>query len=330
MAQKIIIDTDPGIDDAMAILAALHSPELEVLGLTTVFGNTEVELCSLNALRLVELEGNDHIPVAQGCGQPMVHDIISFSAGVHGKDGFGNTNLPLPHGKLDPRHAAQFIIDTVMANPHEVILAPLGPLTNIAMAYRLEPRIAPLVKEVVLMGGCAFALGNISAVAEANIYHDPHAAEVVFAAPWKVTMVGLDVTTRIVMRPDYFEKLYAAGNPAVELLEKIQPCYQAFHEEIYGLKGAIHTHDPAVIAYLLAPELFRCEAMPVYVVTEGLCLGKTIADKHHHIFRSTQAGKGIGEESVAAAVERPSTIIPLGVDEDGVLQLLLDLLTAPK
>ena len=330
MAQKIIIDTDPGIDDAMAILAALHSPELEVLGLTTVFGNTEVELCSLNALRLVELEGNDHIPVAQGCGQPMVHDIISFSAGVHGKDGFGNTNLPLPHGKLDPRHAAQFIIDTVKANPHEVILAPLGPLTNIAMAYRLEPRIAPLVKEVVLMGGCAFALGNISAVAEANIYHDPHAAEVVFAAPWKVTMVGLDVTTKIVMRPDYFEKLYVTGNPAVELLEKIQPCYQAFHEEIYGLKGAIHTHDPAVIAYLLAPELFRCEAMPVYVVTEGLCLGKTIADKHHHIFRSTQAGKGIGEESVAAAVERPATTIPLGVNEDGVLQLLFDLLTAQK
>ena len=330
MAQKIIIDTDPGIDDAMAILAALHSPELEVLGLTTVFGNTEVELCSLNALRLVELEGNDHIPVAQGCGQPMVHDIISFSAGVHGKDGFGNTNLPLPHGKLDPRHAAQFIIDTVKANPHEVILAPLGPLTNIAMAYRLEPRIAPLVKEVVLMGGCAFALGNISAVAEANIYHDPHAAEVVFAAPWKVTMVGLDVTTKIVMRPDYFEKLYVTGNPAVELLEKIQPCYQAFHEQIYGLKGAIHTHDPAVIAYLLAPELFRCEAMPVYVVTEGLCLGKTIADKHHHIFRSTQAGKGIGEESVAVAVERPATTIPLGVNEDGVLQLLFDLLTAQK
>ena len=330
MAQKIIIDTDPGIDDAMAILAALHAPELKVLGLTTVFGNTEVELCSLNALRLVELEGNDHIPVAQGCGQPIVHDIISFSAGVHGKDGFGNTNLPLPHGKLDPRHAAQFIIDTVMANPHEVILAPLGPLTNIAMAYRLEPRIAPLVKEVVLMGGCAFALGNISAVAEANIYHDPHAAEVVFAAPWKVTMVGLDVTTKIVMRPDYFEKLYAAGNPAVELLEKIQPCYQAFHEQIYGLKGAIHTHDPAVIAYLLAPELFRCEEMPVYVVTEGLCLGKTIADKHHHIFRSTQAGKGIGEESVAAAVERPATTIPLGVNEDGVLQLLFDLLTAQK
>jgi uridine nucleosidase len=311
----------------MAILAALHSPELEVLGLTTVFGNTTVDPCSLNALRLVELEGNDHVPVAQGCAQPLVHDLNSFSAGVHGKDGFGNTNLPLPHGKLDPRHAAQFIIDTVMANPHEVILAPIGPLTNIAMAYRLEPRIAPLVKEVVLMGGCAFALGNISAVAEANIHHDPHAAEVVFAAPWKVTMVGLDVTTKIVMRPEYFAKLYAAGNPAVGLLEKIQPCYQDFHEEIYGMKGAIHTHDPAVIAYLLAPELFRCEEMPVYVVTEGLCLGKTIADKHHHVFRSTQQARGIGEESSEMAVERPSTTIPLGVDEAGVLELLFDLLT---
>ena len=108
MAQKIIIDTDPGIDDAMAILAALHSPDLEVLGLTTVFGNTEVELCALNALRLVELEGNSHIPVAKGCNQPMVHEVNSFSAIVHGKDGFGDTNLTHPHGKLDPRHAVQF------------------------------------------------------------------------------------------------------------------------------------------------------------------------------------------------------------------------------
>lgn len=327
MAQKIIIDTDPGIDDAMAILAALHSPDLEVLGLTTVFGNTEVELCALNALRLVELEGNSHIPVAKGCNQPMVHDVNSFSAIVHGKDGFGDTNLTHPHGKLDPRHAVQFIIDTVMAHPYEVTLVPLGPLTNIAMAYRLEPRIAPLVKEMVLMGGCAFALGNISPVAEANIYHDPHAAEVVFAAPWKVTMVGLDVTTKIIMGPDYFEKLYAFDNPAVRLLEEIQPCYQNFHETIYGMKGAIHTHDPAVIAYLLAPELFRCEAMPVYVVTEGLCLGKTIADKHHHIFASTHVAKGIGEASDAVAVERPSTTITLGADEAGVLELLFKLLT---
>ena len=140
-------------------------------------------------------------------------------------------------------------------------------------------------------------------------------------------MIGLDVTTRIVMRPEYFEKLYKVENPTVRLLEKIQPCYQAFHEQIYNLKGAIHTHDPAVIAYLLAPELFKCEEMPVYVVTEGLCLGKTIADKHHHIFSSTQQSRGIGEEIDLTAVERPATNIALGVDEEGVLQLLFDLLT---
>jgi inosine-uridine nucleoside N-ribohydrolase len=328
MAQKIIIDCDPGIDDAMAIFAALRSPDLEVLGLTTVFGNAGIEEVTLNALRLVELEGNGHVPVAKGCGQPLVMQVDSLGTGVHGKDGMGNTFLPLPTGKLDPRHAAQFIIDTVLAHPGEVILAPIGPLTNIAMAYNLEPRIASMVKEVVLMGGCAFALGNISPVAEANIYHDPHAAEVVFTAPWKVTMIGLDVTTKIVMTPEYMAKLYAAGNPAVRLLEKIQPCYQAFHEQVYGMKGAIHTHDPSVIAYLLAPELFSCEQMPVYVETAGLCFGKTIADKHHHIFASTHHITGIGGESGSTSVERPATNIALGVDEAGVLKVLFDLLTA--
>ena len=314
MPQKIIIDSDPGIDDAMAILAALRSPDLEVLGLTTVFGNADVETCSLNALRLVELEGNEHVPVAKGCGQPLVFEAEKLGTRVHGKDGMGDTSLPLPHGTLDPRHAAQFIIDTVLAHPNEVVLAPIGPLTNIALALRLEPRITPLVKEVVLMGGCAFTLGNISPVAEANIYHDPHAAEIVFAAPWKVTMIGLDVTTRTVIRPEYLSRLYAAGNPAVKLLERIQPCYQEFHEQVYGLKGAFHTHDPSVIAYLLAPDLYTCEQMPVYVETEGRCMGKTIADQHHQLQ---------GRDSA----ERPEVNIALEVNEAGVLELLFNLLT---
>jgi len=327
MAQKIIIDTDPGIDDAMAILAALHSPDLEVLGLTAVFGNADVDTCALNALRLVELEGNDHIPVAKGCAKPLVLPADSLGTAVHGKDGMGNTNLPLPHGKLDSRHAAQFIIDTVLAHPHEITLVPLGPLTNIALACILEPKIIPLVKEVVLMGGCAFALGNVSPVAEANIYHDPHAAEVVFAAPWKVTMVGLDVTMKIIMTPEYFARLYAVGNPAVRLLERAQPFYQAFHEQIHGMGGAIHTHDPAVIAYLLKPELFYCEQMPVYVETAGHCFGKTVADKYHKIFLGLHQNMGIGGEAGEPAVERPSTTIPLRADENGVLALLFDLLT---
>ena len=327
MARKIIIDTDPGIDDAMAILAAFHSPELEVLGLTAVFGNADVDTCAQNALRLVELEGNDHIPVAKGCGKPLILPADSLGTLVHGKDGFGNTNPPPPRGRLDPRHAAQFIINTVMAHPHEVTLMPLGPLTNIALACILEPGIIPLVSEVVLMGGVAFALGNISPVAEANIFHDPHAAEVVFAAPWKVTMIGLDVTMKIIMTPEYLAKLYAAGTPAVKLLERIQPCYQNFHHAIHGMGGAIHTHDPAVTAYLLAPELFTCEQMPVYVETSGLCFGKTIADKYHKIFPSLKLNQGIGGEAGEVMVERPSTTIALRADEAGVLNLLFDLLT---
>ncbi len=309
MPRKILIDTDPGIDDAMAILAALRSPELEVVGLTAVFGNADVETCALNALRLVELEGNDHVPVARGCGQALAVPLERVGTHVHGLDGMGNTNPPPPHGQLDPRPSAQFIIDTVRAHPGEVTLVPVGPLTNIGLAARLDPGIVPLVKEVVLMGGSIYATGNISPVAEANIYHDPHAAEIVYSAGWPVTMLGLDVTTRTLIRPEYLERLYAAKNPATQLLERIQPCYQQFHEEVYGLHGAFHVHDPSVVAYLLAPELYRCQQMPVYVETEGRCLGQTVADGHH------QWG------------QRTLTNIPLEVDEAGVLELLFDLLT---
>ena len=309
MPRKIIIDCDPGIDDAMAILAALRSPEFEVVGLTTVFGNADVDACALNGLRLVELEGNDHIPVAKGCTQALVVPLESVGTHVHGLDGMGNTNLPLPFGKLDQRPAAEFIIDLVRANPGEITLVPIGPLSNIGLALLLDPGIVPLVKEVVLMGGSIYAPGNISPLAEANIYHDPHAADLVYRAGWPVTMLGLDVTTRTVITPAWLERLYAADNPAVRLLERIQPCYQQFHEEVYGMQGAFHVHDPSVVAYLLKPELYRCQRMPVYVETQGRGLGQTIADPRN------QWG------------ERPLTNIPLEVDEPGVLDLLLDLLT---
>lgn len=309
MPRKILIDCDPGIDDAMAILAALRSPELEVVGLTTVFGNADVENCTLNGLRLVELEGNVHIPVAKGCGQALVVPLESVGTHVHGLDGMGNSNPPPPYGQPDDRPAAEFIIEMVRTHPGEITLVPIGPLTNIGLALRLDPGIVPLVREVVLMGGSVYAPGNISPVAEANIYHDPHAADLVYAAGWPVTMLGLDVTTRTVITPTWLERLYAAKNPAVRLLERIQPCYQQFHEEIYGMKGAFHVHDPSVVAYLLHPELYRCIQAPVYVETDGRCLGQTIADPRK------QWG------------ERPLTNIPLEVDEPGVLDLLLDLLT---
>jgi inosine-uridine nucleoside N-ribohydrolase len=279
-SQKIIIDTDPGIDDSMAILSALRSSEFTILGLTTVFGNTDIDNCSQNGLRLVELEGNHQVPVAKGAGAPLVLPDLELGTSVHGLDGMGNTNPPPPTGQLDPRPAADFIVDTVKENPGEVILVPLGPLTNIALALHQEPGIASMVKEVVLMGGSVFAPGNISPIAEANIYHDPHAAEIVFRTDWDVTMIGLDVTTKIVVQPEDLEYLYAGNNPAVNLLKEIQPCYQQFHDQLYGLGGAFHLHDPSVVAYLLAPQLFTCIDAPVFVETSGLCAGKTIADLH--------------------------------------------------
>jgi inosine-uridine nucleoside N-ribohydrolase len=280
MPQKIIIDTDPGVDDSLAIFTALRSPELEVVGLTTIFGNSLVENTTLNALRLVELEGNQHVPVACGSALPLVVGLELIAAPVHGEDGMGNTFLPLPRGKALDIPAAQFIVEMVLANPGEITLVPVGPLTNIALALRLEPRIAGLVKQVVIMGGATIVPGNISPVAEANIFHDPHAAEIVFSADWPMTMVGLDVTTQVNMSPQYLEKLGQGGNLATDLMRRMLPCYVAFHDQFYGMGGAIHTHDPSAITCVLHPEWFRCEAWPVHVQTDGRCKGQTIADRH--------------------------------------------------
>lgn len=306
MARKILFDTDPGIDDAMAILSALRSPELEVVGLTTVFGNADVATCALNGLRLVELEGHGDIPVSKGAGAPLFRRELDLGTEVHGLDGMGNTNPPPPQGALDPRPAVQFIAEMVRTYPGELTLVPLGPLTNIAMALQQDPQIESLVREVVLMGGCAFEGGNITPVAEANIFHDAHAAEIVFRADWDVTMVGLDATSKIIIQPEDLTRLYAARNPATDLLERIQPCYQAFHDQIYGLNGAFPLHDPSVTAYLLNPALFTAVEAPVYVETTGRCFGKTIADVHR------QWG------------DRKAARIIVGADRRAVIDLLID------
>ena len=279
--RKIIIDTDPGVDDTMAILFALRSPELEVIGLTSVFGNTYVETTTLNALRLVELEGNQHIPVARGAGQPLVGKARSIGMHVHGSDGMGDTNPPPPKGSPLDIPAAQFIVQEIMGNPGEITLVPIGPLTNIALALRLEPRIVENVKEVVIMGGSAYAGGNASPVAEANIYNDPYAANIVFSAGWPLTMLGLDATMKWIMTKEYLDDLCSAGNLATDLIRDILPFYQAFLDGFYHSDGDIHTHDPSAIAYLIDNSLFTSEEMPMFVETVGRCAGQTVPDIHH-------------------------------------------------
>jgi purine nucleosidase len=299
MAQKILIDTDPGIDDAMAILVALHSPELEVVGVTSVFGNAVVEATTLNALRLVELEDHEAIPVARGASQPLAAALEKPGGVVHGADGLGNVSLPLPKGKPLEIPAAQFIVETVRKYPGEVILLALGPLTNLALALRLDPGIARQVRQVVVMGGAARVPGNVSPLAEANIFHDPYAAAVVFGAGLPLVMVGLDVTMQVVMTRAYLEELGSGSSPTAGLLRAILPCYQQFHEETYGMGGDVFGHDPTVAAYLLAPKLFETRIWPISVGLEGPGKGQT---------KIVQKG--------------PAVAVCMGVDAPAVLALI--------
>lgn len=276
--KRILFDTDPGVDDSMAILLAFSSPEIEVEGLSTVFGNTGVDVTTGNALRLVELAGRPDIPVAAGAGKPLLRPNTSNGWRVHGKNGLGQAELPEPTTEPDPRRAPQLIIDTIMANPGEITLVPLGPLTNVALAVATEPRIAQNVKEVVLMGGAATVPGNASPVAEANIRNDPEAAHIVFHAGWPITMIGLDVTMKSVMSQDYLDGLKAANTPFTDFVHAITGHYLNFYRE-HGFTSGMPVHDSSALAYVIDPSLFTTER--AFVDVDHLSPhhhGQTVAD----------------------------------------------------
>jgi inosine-uridine nucleoside N-ribohydrolase len=274
-ARKIIIDTDPGIDDAMAIFYALASPELEVVALTTIFGNAPTDLCTTNALRLLEIAGRTDIPVARGADRPLAMAYRGAADFVHGTDGQGDVFDPLPTTACDPRAAAQFLVDTVMASPGEITLVPIGPLTNVALAMLLESRFSSSLAGIVLMGGNAFCSGNASPAAEANILNDPEAADVVFGADCPIVMCGLDITEQTVMTAAHLATLATVDNPRGRHLSRILPYYHRFYRDRTGLDG-IFVHDSATISYLLAPELFTTVAHPVRVdCSPGIGRGKT-------------------------------------------------------
>jgi uridine nucleosidase len=228
---------------------------------------------------------------------------------VHGEDGMGNTNPPPPKGKVISQSAAEFIVKMAHKYPHEITLVPVGPLTNIALALLLDSQISNLIKEVIIMGGAVSNPGNISPVAEANIYHDPHAADIVMAAGWPLTLVGLDVTHKTIISTAFQQELFSADNPAVNLIKCILPCYQNFFNEFHGMGGDIYTHDPSAIACAIDPNLFQTRAAPVYVETKGRCAGQTIADWKR------QWG------------DRPDVNICIDVNSEGVLALIKERLT---
>ncbi len=274
---RIIIDSDPGVDDAMAILLAFQSPEVVVEGITTVFGNTGIDTTTSNALRLVEMVNRPDTPVAKGAGKPLMRPFIGDGWTIHGRNGFGEVETPEPKGSPVPERAAQFIIDTVMANPGEITIVPLGPLTNVALAVATEPRIAQNVKGVVLMGGAANVAGNASPVAEANIRNDPEAANIVFHAGWPVTMLGLDVTTKTTMTKEYIEDLAKANNPYTDFIAKISDFYLKAYQRWGNVGFAVH--DSSAVAYVIDPTLF--ETKECYVDVEYASpyhFGNTVPD----------------------------------------------------
>jgi len=278
-ARKIIIDTDPGQDDAVAILLALGSPkEIEVLGITAVAGNVPLELTQKNARMICELAGRPDIPVFAGSKNPLAKRLVTAEH-VHGKTGLDGPTLPDPTMPLQEKHAVDFIIETLRAQPAgSVTLCPLGPLTNIASAFNQAPDIIEKVQEIVLMGGAYFEVGNITPAAEFNIYVDPEAAEIVFKAGAPITVMPLDVTHKALVtkaRNDAFGDL---GTPVGIAVAEMTDFFERYDKEKYGSAGA-PLHDPTVIAYLIKPKLFTGRFINVEIETKSvLTRGMTVAD----------------------------------------------------
>jgi purine nucleosidase len=278
-ARKIIIDTDPGQDDAVAILLALGSPkEIEVLGITAVAGNVPLELTQKNARMICELAGRPDIPVFAGSKNPLAKRLVTAEH-VHGKTGLDGPTLPDPTMPLQEKHAVDFIIETLRAQPAgSVTLCPLGPLTNIASAFNQAPDIIEKVQEIVLMGGAYFEVGNITPAAEFNIYVDPEAAEIVFKAGAPITVMPLDVTHKALVtkaRNDAFRDL---GTPVGIAVAEMTDFFERYDKEKYGSEGA-PLHDPTVIAYLIKPKLFSGRFINVEIETKSvLTRGMTVAD----------------------------------------------------
>ncbi|MTH64751.1 nucleoside hydrolase [Paracoccus shanxieyensis] len=277
MARKIIIDTDPGQDDAVAIILALASPELEVLGLTTVAGNVPLARTQENARIICQIAGRGDVAVYAGCDRPLLRDLVTAEH-VHGKTGLDGVPLFQPAAPLAPGHAVDFIIDTLRREaPGTVTLVPIGPLTNIATAFRKAPDIIARVQEIVLMGGAYFEVGNITPAAEFNIYVDPEAAAEVFAAGVPLTVMSLDVTHKALTSRAWVETMRESG-PIGQAIASWTDFFERYDREKYGSLGA-PLHDPCTIGWLIRPDLFKGKHINVVIETKGeFTQGMTVAD----------------------------------------------------
>ncbi len=280
MTRKIIIDCDPGHDDATAIMMAGKHPEFELLGITTVKGNQTIEKTTNNALNVCQWLDLD-VPVYEGMTEPMVIAGPPTEERVHGDSGLDGPKFPERTKQKEAKHAVQYLIDTLMAaDDHEITLVPTGPLTNIAMAMRLEPRILPKIKEIVLMGG-SYEHGNVTPAAEFNIYADAEAAYVVFNSGIHVTMMGLDVTRKALCFPSVVERMEKINNKASKLFVDMMRFFIKAQHDTYGWEGA-PLHDPTTIAYLIDPSAFKVEECHTDIeIRSEQSYGRTNCDIFH-------------------------------------------------
>lgn len=275
--QKIILDCDPGYDDAIAILLAHGNPNLELLAVTTVAGNQTLEKVTKNALSIAKIAGITDIPFAAGCHRPLVRP-IEVADHIHGETGLDGPELPEPLLQLEAIHAVDLIINIIMEHePKSITLIPTGSLTNIALAARKEPRIVDRVKEVVLMGG-GYHTGNWSSVAEFNIGIDPEAAHIVFNEPWPITMVGLDLTHQALATPEVIEKIAALGTQPAKFVVDLLHFFGKAYQQAQGF-NAPPVHDPCAVAYVIDPTVMTTRRAPVNIELQGtLTLGMTVTD----------------------------------------------------
>jgi len=276
--ESLIIDTDPGQDDAVAILLALASPEINLLGITTVAGNVPLALTQVNARKICDLAGRTDMQVFAGLDRPLVRPLVTAEH-VHGRTGLDGPVLPDPETPLQEQHAVDYIIDTLRREPAgSVTLAPIGPLSNIAMAMQRAPDIIPRIRQIILMGGAYFEVGNITPAAEFNIYVDPHAAQIVFASGVPVTMMPLDVTHKALTRTDRVAALRAIGNQTGVAVAEMLEFFERFDEAKYGSDGG-PLHDPCTIAWMIAPDIFNGRPCNVEIETASpLTMGMTVVD----------------------------------------------------
>lgn len=277
--KRIIIDTDPGVDDALAFLLALASPEIQLEALTTTQGNVTLEKATRNALSVLEVAGAGHIPVVRGSVVPLVQPLRA-SAYVHGESGIGNSHLPEPKTNPLPQHAVDFLIERILAEPGEISIFAIGPLTNIAMAIRKEPKFAKAIKELVIMGGAILEHGNITPQAEFNIYVDPHAAHIVFHSGIPITLIPLDVTHQCLLLQTHVDRLLQIPSPISRFIRDAMEVYLQYSFEL-GYPGS-SLHDPLTLATIIEPGLLTVKEYYVDVdISGGVSMGKTFADILH-------------------------------------------------